>query len=506
MTRLLYDPKPADAGGNIKPDGPKLPAGVMLDGDGWPVGDDVIRDASPLRLAEHYATWRRSHHGHHTLLRYASEWWACRGDRCGHERLEDELLAADVWRHLDGLLKPDVNRAGEPLGTVSPFKPTKRQRDDAVEALRATVAQVRGDAPKWIGNNPPDLPPRSAITFRNGILNLDAWLAGSDALVLPDPRWFCPAALPFDFDPEAGEPAEWLAFLDSLKLRDDERKLLQMWAGYLLTPDTSQQKALMLIGPKRSGKGTIIEILRSLVGRQNSASLTLASIASNFGLAGLLTTRLATLPDARLSGRADQAAVVERILSITGEDALPINRKFREEVTAKLDCRLVFASNELPRLNDSSGALASRFLIVPLRRSHLGREDHGLRDRLAGELPGILLWAMQGLAMLRENGRFEQPKAGSRMQRDLDDLGSPVAAFVRDWCVRGRDHAVWTGELYGAWRRWCDEQGLKATPKRTFGRDLGAAVPRVTRRQGRNDIGMQEYRYLGIALKPEKIV
>jgi len=32
---------------------------------------------------------------------------------------------------------------------------------------------------------------------------------------------------------------------------------LQDWFGYTLSPDTSQQKMLMIVGPTRSGKGTI---------------------------------------------------------------------------------------------------------------------------------------------------------------------------------------------------------------------------------------------------------
>ena len=508
MTRLLYDPKAGhDDGGDAdaQAEEPRLPPGVVLDDDGWPVGDDVIRDASVMRLAEHYANARQSHHGHHTILRYAGEWYACRRDRCGHEVIADELLAADVLRHLDGLLKPVVDRHGKPTGAVCGFCPTIRQRDGAIEALKSTVAQLRGDVPKWVGINPPDLPPRSTITFRNGVLNLDAWLAGSDTLVPPDPRWFCPAALPFDYDPNAGKPTVWLKFLDSLALKPDERDLLQMWMGYLLTPDTSQQKALMFVGPKRSGKGTIMRTMTHLVGVANTASPTLGSLGTNFGLQPLVGKRLATITDARLSGRTDQAVVTERLLSITGEDSQTIDRKHREPVTLKLDARFVVATNELPRLADSSGALSGRMLILPLRRSFYGNEDHGLSDRLAAELPSIVVWAMEGLAMLREQGRFEQPASGASMQQEMDDLGSPVAAFVREWCEVGAGNSVPCGELYGSWRRWCDAAGRGATNRQIFGRDLAAAVPGITTANRRDDFAAsgRTRHYEGIGLMAE---
>ena len=55
--------------------------------------------------------------------------------------------------------------------------------------------------------------------------------------------------------------------------------------------------------------------------------------------------------------------VVERLLSVSGEDSLTIDRKYREPWTGRLPTRFVVMTNELPRLSDSSGALASRFIV-----------------------------------------------------------------------------------------------------------------------------------------------
>ena len=80
--------------------------------------------------------------------------------------------------------------------------------------------------------------------------------------------FYTTAALDFDFDAHAGEPAEWLKFLSQL-WTDDPASVatLQEWIGYLLTLDTRQEKILLLIGPKRSGKGTIARVI-SRIGRQ----------------------------------------------------------------------------------------------------------------------------------------------------------------------------------------------------------------------------------------------
>ena len=92
---------------------------------------------------------------------------------------------------------------------------------------------------------------------------------GAPCSVPPSPRFFNAFALDYDFDPAAPAPVEWLAFLGQVWGDDPESiDCLQEWFGYLLTPDTRQQKILMMVGPKRSGRGTIARVLKALVGRE----------------------------------------------------------------------------------------------------------------------------------------------------------------------------------------------------------------------------------------------
>src|SRR5262249_17581739 len=225
---------------------------------------------------------------------------------------------------------------------------------------------------------------------------------GSGCLLDPTPQFFTFNAIDYDFHMHVPPPLAWLEFLSHVWPNDAEAvRALQEWFGYLLTADTSLQKILMMVGPKRSGKGTIARVLRALVGPDNVAGPTLASLGWDFGLQPLLNKSVAVIADARLSGRTDGAIVTERLLSISVEDALTIDRKHLSSVTVKLPTRFVILTNELPRLGDASGALAGRFIVLRLTRSWYGQEDHRLTDRLLGELPGILLWAVEGWKRFR---------------------------------------------------------------------------------------------------------
>ena len=143
---------------------------------------------------------------------------------------------------------------------------------------------------------------------------------------------------------------------------------------------------------------------------------------------------LAVVSDARLNGR-DSSVVVERLLSVSGEDRLTVNRKYREQWTGTLPSRFMLLSNELPQLGDASAAIAGRFITLLLEKSWLGKEDRTLEPEMRGELPGVLNWALDGLARLEEQGEFTRPAGADDAYRALVDLSSPVKAFIRECCT-----------------------------------------------------------------------
>ncbi len=136
-----------------------------------------------------------------------------------------------------------------------------------------------------------------------------------------------------------------------------------------------------------------------MVGKKNVAGPTLNSLSGDFGMAPLIGKSLAIISDARLSGR-DGNIVVERLLSISGEDTLTVNRKYKDQWCGKLPSRLHVISNELPKLGDASAAIVGRILLLPLSQSWLGKEDYDLELRLHSELSGILNWCLDGLERL----------------------------------------------------------------------------------------------------------
>jgi putative DNA primase/helicase len=161
-------------------------------------------------------------------------------------------------------------------------------------------------------------------------------------------------------------------------------------------------------------------------------------------------------------------------------------------------------SNELPRIADASGALASRFIVLTLKRSFYGTEDLGLTDRLLRELPGILNWAIEGWRRLQDRGFFVQPASSAEAIQELEDLTSPVGAFLRERCEVRPGASVNCGLLFAYWSVWCEDQSRDHPGTvQSFGRDLRAAVPGLTTANLRSADGERERHYEGVGLKTD---
>jgi putative DNA primase/helicase len=415
----------------------------------------------------------------------------------------DRLYKVELQKHQQ---EPEESEeSGKKKGPPVARKVTGRLISDVAQALAGQVL-LPGTVkqPAWVEGAEP-FPADELLVCKNGLVHLPSYVAGRPYRHPLTPRLFTANALSYDFRPDVPAPAQWLQFLGQLWPDDPQAiGVLQEWLGYCLLPDTSQHKILMVVGPKRSGKGTIARVLRALVGLDNVAGPTLAGLGTNFGLWPLLGKTVAIISDARLSGRTDAAVVTERLLSISGEDAQTIDRKNLSHVTCQLPVRFVILTNELPRLSDPSGALVGRLILLRQTRSWYGQEDTTLTARLLAELPGILLWSVEGWRRLHERGRFEQPESGKKLVADMEDLSSPIGAFLRECCNVGPGFEVLVRDLYDRWKRWCEDKGRKDPGhEQAFGRDLRAAVPALDVRQPRADGGRVRV-YEGVRLKPEE--
>jgi len=448
--------------------------------------------AEPMAVARQFVAQCQSEDGLPTIKYWRGGWWFWRNSHWAER--EDRAMRSLLYKYTENALCANASNK-----ELVPWSPNRKKITDVYDALTAIVIlPVDIDQPCWLD----DRESGTIVAVSNGLLDVD-----SRQLLPHSAAYFNLVAVPFPYDADAPEPRRWRTFLEEL-WPDDPAAIdtLAEWYGYVISGRTNLHKILMNVGPTRGGKGVIARVLGALVGERNVAGPTLSSLGGEFGLAPLLGKTLAVISDARFVGK-NGHTVVERLLSISGEDPLTVNRKYKDQWTGKLPCRLHIISNELPRLGDASQAIVGRIVLLVLSRSWLGREDYDLEAALRGELCGILNWSLDGLQRLtNDNGNvFTRTPSADEAIASMRDLASPVGAYGRERCEIGKpEFRIKVNELYQDFKVWADDNNHPKISKQVFGRDLHAAYPSIRLERPREHATEDEKRvriYVGIRIR-----
>ncbi len=443
----------------------------------------TLNPSAPFKTAQAFARRYPARTGGSSLVFHRGSFFRWNGTH--YKQIDEDSLRAELYPFLEISFDDDGR----------PFNPNRNKLADVIDALRGQLGlRDNIDPPTWLDER--DEPhPSSVLCCSNGIVNL---LTGE--VIQPTPELFALNALDYSYDPDAPPPERWLKFLNELWPGDPESALLlQEWFGYCLTTDTSQQKILVIVGPRRAGKSTIGRALTALVGSTNVTSPGLNEFSTEFGLQCLIDKPVAILADVRASKWLDQGRVLERLLRISGEDRLTINRKYKHPWEGRLPTRLVMITNEMPTLSDTSAAFTYRLLVLQLTRSWAENEDTTLEKKLLKERPGILNWSLEGLRHLRSQGRFTEPESSRVGKEEIQTLSSPISRFVEDRCELGLGKEVAIDDLFNACNLWLDDEGMSPIEsKQLFGKQLRIYAPSVKRRRKTTT---KPAGYQGISLK-----
>ncbi len=464
--------------------------------------DSVLESVAPLDLAKLWLDATHHQNDIYTLRIFHGTWYVF--DGLCYRELGRDSLRQQLYRYFGGKQYKKIHAKGF---DILNYDPSKQKMDGITDALLAFCPIAGGGVPCWLVKGHEASDPKQILTFSNGYLDLSS--EHPSELCNLTPHFFSLASYPFDFDPTA-TCGIWNEFLLSI-FKDDPLKisLLQEWFGYNLIPDNSQEKFMMMIGPSRAGKGTILDTLSSLLGQDQVVATSLRDFTRRFALYSFFGKLAAVIGDVSVGREYDSVGALNLLKRITGNDGITIERKGMDVTQAfvQLYTRFTMAANVMPQLPDKSRTLESRMLLLIFPISFAGREDTTLKVRLRDEAPGILIWALAGLKRLRENGDFTKPtghrKAMSKIRGEL----SPMVEFVGDHCIlgSGTDHYVVYQHLYECWKQWAILTGEKVRTARAINSEITTLYPSCTRSRKLIN-GTRRQIIKGIKLTPEAAI
>jgi putative DNA primase/helicase len=427
--------------------------------------------SDPFRLARAYLDAEgRDDQGRITVRFWRGEWYRYRDGR--YAPASDSTISVD----LTGFIKTyfDENIITDRWGNV--LRVGKGLVRNAVNALSAMVV-IPDDAevPVWLSDDVEG----PFIAVSNGLLDIGNLRDSSTVDVRENsPLWFSTVVLPVSYE-RGARSKRWSAFLEEIMEGDYERiEFIQEWSGYLLTADTTQQKFVMAEGEGANGKSVLLDVLTSLLGPENVAHVPLEMFGHRFQLTATL---------GKLANICAEVGQIDRVAEgflkqFTAGDRMYFDRKNIAAMHAYPTARLILSTNNRPRFRDRSNGLWRRMILLPFSVTIAReRQDPLLKEKLKEELPGILLWALDGLRRLQHRGHFVIPVVCADALKDYQQESNPARVFLDENYIEDTNRSVACSPVYEKYTTWCSDNGFEVLDSRQFGKEVRKAFPKVER-------------------------
>ena len=298
------------------------------------------------------------------------------------------------------------------------------------------------------------------LNAANGIIDLR-----TGDLKPHDRAALCTKLAPAEYDPAAGCP-RWLVFLDRIFAGDASLiGFVQRLIGYSLTGSTRDHVLPFCHGTGANGKstltGTLSEMLGDYAQKARRSLVTLGRGSDDGGptpdKARLKGARFVVVNETEEGRRLAEADVKD----LTGSDRITAAYKYKDPFEFDPSHTLWLYGNHRPDIRGRDEGIWRRVKYIPFEVVIPEAErDATLLDKLRGELPGILAWAVKGCLDWQRAGLQEPEKVRQATKAYREEMDS-FAAFIGDCCIEGDSYQVDSHDLYQAYKTWCDESGLR---------------------------------------------
>ena len=297
---------------------------------------------------------------------------------------------------------------------------------------------------------------------------------GQGRMSKPNPKdyQFSKINFPLDWHYEYEASAEARNFIERFCNYDAEREAY-LWEliGYLLS--SYQQKIIVtFIGPSNSGKSTLANMIRRICGTETCVAMGIKELSGNFNLAELQGKRLCI--DSEMEATTLNARDIRLLKKVVGNDLLQGNRKYESQFYFQCQTKFLFCSNNQIKFqsNEDTVSFFNRMKIFELKKTIPHEERNYNMDKILDENRTYFLQqAMKGLLRLVSNNfEFSYDEPPENFIKNVSgkvNLGS-IDIFVKCCCQREAGYAETVANLYGAYKRFTEENDMEAVSDKSF--------------------------------------
>lgn len=292
------------------------------------------------------------------------------------------------------------------------------------------------------------------IAFRNGIYNIV-----TDEFFGFSPDYILTNKIDYDYIPDAySEIAD--KTLDKLACHDKKiRDLLEEVVGYTFYRRNELRKAFILIGDKANGKSTYLDMIKTLLGDENTSALDMGELGDRFKTAELFH-KLANIGDDIGDDFIANPAVFKKLVS---GDRLNAERKGQDPFDFNSYAKMLFSANNIPRIKDKSGAVMSRLIIIPFYATFSRSDpdfDPYIKYRLRSDesMQYLIQIGLSALKRVLANQGFTTSEKVEHELAEYEVNNNPILLYLKDYGAEIENES--TSKVYRRYNEFCIENSF----------------------------------------------
>lgn len=308
------------------------------------------------------------------------------------------------------------------------------------------------------------------INFKNGMLDVK-----TGALWPHHREYKSINQIPHRYNPSArleiGEENErkLRTWLNHFCPATDDLEMLLEFCGYCMTQDTSFETFLMMVSDGSSGKSTFLNFFRYVIGEANCSAVSLQTLTENkfatSELKGKLFNVYADIEQAKITDTA-------KIKTLTGNDTLRSEEKFKPGMSFKPYAKHLFSCNEIPRFAyDSSNGPFRRMRILRIN-GVIGEEQKkiGYENEMLPCIPLFINLCVSAVRRAYANNGVISSEQSKQETKALRQNSDSVQQWLDECCETGEVHKCRVEKMraYTEYRTFCNQNQIIPHPKSAF--------------------------------------
>lgn len=286
--------------------------------------------------------------------------------------------------------------------------------------------------------------------------------------------------LPYNYDPNATCP-NWINFINEILPEKDLRKLCPQVIAYPIA-NIHLEKIIYFYGSGRNGKSLTLDVICSVLGKDNVSNVSLSNILKNDGL-GLqqMENKLINISAENTPTISDSSI----LKTYTSGEALNVKKLYKDSYSTINYPQTILASNHLPQSKDYSFAFYNRLLIFPFNYTIPNNKiNPNLKEELCKELPGICNWLLDGVKYLRENKKFSKSQTIEALKNEYRIESDTVCCFMEEkMYISSNSKKKLLKDIHKEFNRFCDENNYRQISTKNLSsrlKGLGFKIERLT--------------------------